>query len=410
MSEAAPPALPRVLIVDDSRMVRASIIKHIKARFDVREEGDGEAGWQTLMVDPDIQVLISDLTMPKLDGYGLLKRVRESGVARIREMPVIMISGDEDETARHRAKECGATDFITKGIGTAELLARLDALVRLARTRNELEAMSRQAIVDPESGLSTEEYLKQQGRQALALAHRHGGELSVIVVEIDGFDSLVEKLGRHIGDQLIKQFRMVLSKRIRLEDTVSQTGPAQFTVVCPGIGPDDARAFANRLDQTIRNATISYRGERVEVRLKFGLANSRVDEWQTMTHLLQLAEGRTVQEEKPAVEPIETAASEPIEALPAESITAAAAEPIAEGATEPVHAEAAIETPIPGLSVEDALDLLRAGDADGVKPHLAAIAAQLMPLLKLIDAELNLGMNPDSAEARLQRSANESSL
>jgi diguanylate cyclase (GGDEF)-like protein len=371
MSETAAPALPRVLVVDDSRMVRATIVKHIKGRFDVREEGDGEAGWQTLMLDPSIQVLISDLTMPKLDGYGLLKRVRASNIARLREMPIIMISGDEDETARNRAKECGATDFITKGIGTVELLSRLEALVKLAQTRTELKAMARQVMVDPESGLPTGEYLKQQGRQALALAQRHGSEISVIVVEIEKFDTLVEKLGRPIGDQFIQQFRAVLSKRVRLEDTVSQTGPAQFTVVCPGIGLDDARAFANRLDQTIRNATISYRGERVEIRLKFGFANSRDDEWQSMTHLLQLAEGRAVQEE--------------------------------EMAAEAIAPEVAAEPPLPGLGIEDAMALLHSGDTEGVKPHLAAIAAQLMPLLKLIDAELKLGMNPESAEEKLKR-------
>ena len=372
MNDTAVSALPRVLIVDDSRMVRASIVKLIKGKFDVREEGDGEAGWQTLMLDPSVQVLISDLSMPKLDGYGLLQRVRASEIARIREMPVIMISGDEDESARNRAKEYGATDFITKGIGTSELLARLDAQVRMAETRSELEAMSKQVMVNPESGLPTGEYLKQQGRQALALAQRHGSEISVIVVEIDRFDDLVVKLGRPVGDQLIQQFRLVLSKRVRLEDTVSQTGSAQFTVVCPGIGLVDARAFAKRLDQIIRNATISYRGERVEVGLKFGLANSRDDEWQTMTHLLQLAEGRAVQEEEGA-------------------------------SAKPIEAEAVAEAPLPVLGVEDALALLNAGDAEGVKPHLATIAAQIMPLLKLIDAELKLGMNPDNAEAALKR-------
>ena len=190
-------------------------------------------------------------------------------------------------------------------------------------------------------------------------------------MEIEKFDTLVEKLGRPIGDQLIQQFRAVLSKRVRLEDTVSQTGPAQFTVVCPGIGLDDARAFANRLDQTIRNATISYRGERVEIRLKFGFANSRDDEWQSMTHLLQLAEGRAVQEE--------------------------------EMAAEAIAPEVAAEPPLPGLGIEDAMALLHSGDTEGVKPHLAAIAAQLMPLLKLIDAELKLGMNPESAEEKLKR-------
>ena len=62
--------LPRILVVDDSRMVRATIVKHIRGRFEVREEADGEAGWQTLLVDPDIELVLTDIGMPRLDGYG----------------------------------------------------------------------------------------------------------------------------------------------------------------------------------------------------------------------------------------------------------------------------------------------------------------------------------------------------
>ena len=58
MSDDSDQTLPRVLIIDDSRMVRASIIRQVRDRFDVREEADGEAGWQTLLVDPTIQAVI----------------------------------------------------------------------------------------------------------------------------------------------------------------------------------------------------------------------------------------------------------------------------------------------------------------------------------------------------------------
>jgi two-component system cell cycle response regulator len=101
--------------------------------------------------------------------------------------------------------------------------------------------MTKQVMVDPESGLHTEEYLKQQGRQALA--HWRSGMAAKSASSwwrSTASTALVGKLGRPVGDQLIKQFRAVLSKRVRLEDTVSQTGPAQFTVVCPGIGLEDA--------------------------------------------------------------------------------------------------------------------------------------------------------------------------
>ena len=58
--------LPRVLIVDDSRMVRTSLARHLKGIYEVREEGDGEAAWQTLVLDHTIAAVISDLQMPVL--------------------------------------------------------------------------------------------------------------------------------------------------------------------------------------------------------------------------------------------------------------------------------------------------------------------------------------------------------
>src|SRR5450755_1827715 len=148
MTMVQPRILPRVLIVDDSRMVRAVIIKHIRGTFDVREESDGEAGWQALLLDPSIQVVITDHSMPKLDGFQLIERIRASKITRIREIPIIMISGDEDEAAMQRAKELGASDFITKGIGTAELVSRLDVLVKLSRTSQELADARAQTVVD----------------------------------------------------------------------------------------------------------------------------------------------------------------------------------------------------------------------------------------------------------------------
>ncbi|HCX32883.1 MAG TPA: diguanylate cyclase response regulator, partial [Rhodocyclaceae bacterium] len=137
MSEGA--AKPRVLVIDDSRMVRASITRHIRESYEFREEADGDAGWQTLLLDPSVDVVISDLSMPRLDGYGLLERIRSSKIARIREIPVIMISGDEDEQARERARRLGASDFVTKGVGTTELLTRLESAIKAARLRRELD-------------------------------------------------------------------------------------------------------------------------------------------------------------------------------------------------------------------------------------------------------------------------------
>ena len=133
-----PTQLPRVLIVDESRMVRAMLIKHIRELYDFREEGDGEAAWQVLVLDHSIQLVICSLSLPVLDGDGLLVRVRASKLSRLSQMPILMISGDNDE-ALARAKSHGASDFINRGTGATELLARIDSLLKLAEAKNRLK-------------------------------------------------------------------------------------------------------------------------------------------------------------------------------------------------------------------------------------------------------------------------------
>src|SRR4029077_4903550 len=99
--------------------------------FAIREEADGEAGWQVLQTDPSIGMLFTDLDMPKLDGYGLIARVRSSEDPRLAKLPVVVISGNENERAKPRALEAGANDFISKTADAPEILARIDNLMRL---------------------------------------------------------------------------------------------------------------------------------------------------------------------------------------------------------------------------------------------------------------------------------------
>src|SRR5713226_1869746 len=114
---------PRILVVDDSRVMRKAISRILDSQFDLVETEDGEAGWEALLGDEAIDVIITDVEMPRLDGHALLARIRSSEVARIREMPTIVITGAEDEPAKQKAYACGATDFVIKPIDGPQLLA-----------------------------------------------------------------------------------------------------------------------------------------------------------------------------------------------------------------------------------------------------------------------------------------------
>lgn len=116
-----------VLVVDDSRVVRRTIVKALAPRFDTLEAENGIAAWRTVNQNSRIQLIISDIQMPEMDGYTFICKVRAAEDSALREMPLIVITSAEDEITRERAYACGATDFILKPFNTAQLLDCVNA-------------------------------------------------------------------------------------------------------------------------------------------------------------------------------------------------------------------------------------------------------------------------------------------
>ncbi len=258
---------PRILIADDSRIVRATLIKHIEGMFEFREALDGEQAWEALLIDPSIRVVISDLTMPKLDGYGLLKRIRSSKINRIRTMPVVVVSGSDEQAERERAKAAGATDLITKGIGTAQLLSRLDILSKLVSTQNEfergLESLMRNPDGTDQVALPLPEVWEAQAEGMRAGAVRQNRNFVILNaciglkhVGLDGYPlpapvSVVNAIGQ------------LLQRTVRQTDCVAQTGEIEFTIATGSIHFDSARNFAERVCRAIVHANLGGEGEMV---------------------------------------------------------------------------------------------------------------------------------------------------
>lgn len=365
------PTITKVLVVDDSRMVRASLIKHLRGRFEVREESDGEAGWQTLLVDPSIQLVLTDIGMPRLDGFGLLERIRGSKVARVHDIPVIIISGDEDDAARERAIKMGANDFITKGIGGVELIARLESLSRLAETQRELEAsraaLASQSPLDPASGLATEAYLNVHGEQEMALARRHQADISAMVIEIDHYEQLVEWHGAHVAQLITRKLSKILSSKVRKEDTVAQLAPAQFAVLSPSTDPLGCCAFALRMQRAMEKLVMTYREERIRISVTIGVASSSIDGMQTVSHLVGVAAGR------------------------AQAGKAA-------GGNRVVNDQGEVDQTMVDrymkqlISIDHALLQIRIGAADEVADRLPEVITTLLPLLELIESRVHCGI------------------
>ena len=118
---------PLVLLVEDEDATRTALDRHLTARG-YRVDGAGDvrsalARWEAHRPD----VIMLDLGLPDRDGTELIRRVRREA-----ETPILVLSARDAERTKVEALELGADDYVTKPFGTAELLARLRALLRRA--------------------------------------------------------------------------------------------------------------------------------------------------------------------------------------------------------------------------------------------------------------------------------------
>lgn len=299
MSDAQTIPRPRVLIVDDSRIVRTTIARLINSSFEVREEADGEAGWDAIVGDEAIVAVFTDLAMPKLDGFGLLQRIRDSEAPRVRELPVIVISGNSDDVTKKRARDSGASDFISKSADGTEILARIENLTRLTQTKRELavnrEVLEQTATTDPLTGAFTPHYLVIEGDKHFSHARRHGGPLSIICFRIESYPDIVTKAGKDIADQLLARIAKLVKATLRAEDSMGRVGESTFAVISTGTSATQAQAFARRLYGQLEKARINYNNQALVIRASIGISMLGADTAAAIKDLIGLA-GRRMQQ------------------------------------------------------------------------------------------------------------------
>lgn len=134
---------PRVLVADDNADMRLYVVRLLSERFDAIAVADGRAALKAIRQQlPDL--ILSDVMMPELDGFGLLRELRAN--PETRTIPIILLSARAGEESRVEGLDAGADDYLVKPFSARELIARVQTHLQLAQVRREAE----QAIRDSE--------------------------------------------------------------------------------------------------------------------------------------------------------------------------------------------------------------------------------------------------------------------
>ncbi|MEH1784395.1 MAG: ATP-binding protein [Nostoc sp.] len=138
--EGAPPSpIPRILFADDNADMRDYVKRLLSQQYEVESVPDGLAALDSARrCVPDL--ILTDVMMPGLDGFGLLQELRAD--PQTQKVPIILLSARAGEEARVEGLEAGADDYLIKPFSARELLARVEAALKMARLRQ--EAMERE--------------------------------------------------------------------------------------------------------------------------------------------------------------------------------------------------------------------------------------------------------------------------
>lgn len=117
----------KVLVVDDSQTVRQQVsIALTQAGFEVLEAADGEEGTSLVHDQPDVNCIVCDVNMPRLNGIDMLVRIREARTTG--QIPVLMLTTEGQPSLIRKAKEAGARGWMVKPFNATQLVAAVKKL------------------------------------------------------------------------------------------------------------------------------------------------------------------------------------------------------------------------------------------------------------------------------------------
>ena len=451
----------RILVADDSLVIRKAIEKHLKADFEVVLADNGETAWDILTRDSAVKVLITDIEMPRLDGYGLICRVRAAAEDPVRSLPVIAITGAEDEETKMRAFACGATDFVIKPIDPIQLHARVHAHVRFADTSRRLAqteaALEDESVTDPLTGLCSRRYFRQRAEQELAHAVRHGRDFIIARLDVDCMKQIYARLGDDGVEEMLVWLAGILRRVSRNEDTVARIGGAEFAVLAVATGADRAEAACGRICSAVAAEPFVHQGEPIPVTVSIGYITMDEDRLRSLDEMLVLAERRLVHARSEGGNRVsmtvrgagltsaeELSLASPDPAVPEISVSAPELEALLPDAEPALAVPQAMEpsgallatldsvvlppsvteecscvpeagltpSPLPGgivdlLSVDRALAVLREEGPARIEPWADGLMLRVLPLLEHFGRRHGLGLEEVIADIRARLVANE---
>jgi diguanylate cyclase (GGDEF)-like protein len=235
-----------ILIVDDDLAIRDAMQEFIEmSGYEASVASSAEEA-MGLLADRTVEVVISDILLPGMDGLALTDRIK-----RTWDVDVIVMTGYSTDYSYEEAISKGASDFVFKPVRFEELLLRLKRVLNERRLNQErvqmLDELKKLSITDGLTGLYNSRYFYTQLKGEIERFNRYGHQLSLLLLDIDKFKEYNDTFGHLEGDKILVRLGRIIKLCLRKMDTAYRYGGEEFTIILPGTHGEEARTVAERL-------------------------------------------------------------------------------------------------------------------------------------------------------------------
>jgi diguanylate cyclase len=239
---------PLLLVEDnpgDARLVQEMLGEVVSTAFEVQHVERLAEARERLMRNGTGCVLL-DLSLPDANRLEALMQLR----AAAPDVPIVILSGLQDELLAVKAVQEGAQDYLIKGRVDGEALGRSISYA-IERKNSEME-LARRAMHDELTGLPNRALFMDRLTHAVAWSRRHSSTFAVMFVDLDDFKLINDSRGHETGDQVLLEVTARLQRELRGTDTAARYGGDEFIVLCEEITDDkQAARVADRIIKSL---------------------------------------------------------------------------------------------------------------------------------------------------------------
>lgn len=267
-----------VLVVDDETERRQEMALLLtSAGFDVQQAADAQET-EDRLASGQVGIVVVDADMPNINGYQLCSRIRQTHGT---DLYLILRTTKDELFSRELNVDDGADDFLLEPLTDTEILARVETGRKMKELQRKLmetnKSLALLETTDSLTGVCNKKQTESEIGRELERSRRYGAPVSLVLVDIDEFRLLNDKLGRAAGDRALEELARILKLSTRATDTVGRHGGEEFALILPETTKEGARALAERLRVLIEEQRVDIGSETISVTASIGVSTHPED-------------------------------------------------------------------------------------------------------------------------------------